>query len=302
MNPSETGAADKVWTLLEVLGPATKFLADAGVENARFDAELLLGHVLELTRLELYLQYERALAESERGAFRKLLRERARRVPLQQLLGETEFYSLPFTMRPGVFIPRPETELLVEHALARLAADCPRAEGDAAAGPRLLELGSGSGVISVSLAKGRGDLRLWASDLSAEALALSRENAARNGVAGRIEFEEREGLPAGDGEPVQMIVSNPPYIAIGELDDLQPEVAEHDPHTALFAGEDGLDVYRVLAATAPARLAPGGSLLLEIGATQAAAVSDLLTGAGLGEIEVIKDYAGHDRIVAARLI
>jgi release factor glutamine methyltransferase len=300
LKPPTAGAAARVWTLLDVLGPATKFLEDAGVENARFDAELLLGHILKLSRLDLYLQYERALSEEERGAFRGLLRERAKRIPLQLLLGETEFYSLPFKMRPGVFIPRPETELLVEHALARLATDYPRSGDERQCGPRVLELGVGSGVIAVSLAKRRGDLRIWASDGSSDALALSRANAERHGVADRITFEATQGLPRGDGEPAQLIVSNPPYIAESEREGLQPEVAEHDPPAALFAGKDGLDVYRSIGASAGSRLSLGGSLMLEIGADQGKAVTALLESAGLSAIEVIQDYAGHDRIVSAR--
>ncbi len=292
-----TGAAGRVWTLLDVLGPATKFLEDAGVENARFDAELMLADVLDLTRLDLYLQYERVLSDEERGSFRAMLRKRGKRIPLQLILGETEFYSLPFKLRAGVFIPRPETELLVEHALSLLAVDCPPSDGKTY---RVLELGAGSGVISVSLAKNRDDLEIWASDMSPEALALSRENAELNGVVERIEFEERSGLPVGDGELVQLIISNPPYIEIGELDSLQPEVALHDPHTALFAGEDGLDAYRLIALAAPERLLPGGRLLLEIGAGQASAIGPILAEAGFREIEVLQDYAGHDRIVSAQ--
>jgi release factor glutamine methyltransferase len=297
--PPGTGA--RAWTLLAVLEPATAYLAAAGIESARFEAELILGHVLGLSRLDLYLQYERRLEEAERARFRALLKQRRARIPLQLILGETEFFSLPFAVAPGVFIPRPETELLVERVLARLAERWPVA-GDLAppAGERALralELGAGSGVVAVSLAASRPDLRVWASDVSEAALALGRRNAERNGVAERVHFEACDGLPAADGGPVQLVVSNPPYVRLDERGSLPPEVAEHDPAEALFGGEDGLDFYRRLAQEAPPRLASGGLLAVEIGAGQGGAVRAIFAAAGLVELEQFADYAGHDRIV-----
>lgn len=311
----------RAWTLLEVIGPAADYLGAAGVPDARLNAERLLAHVLGMSRLELYLQYERPLDEAERGAYRALLKRRHAREPLQHILGETEFWSLPFALRPGVFIPRPETEVLVERVLDRLAeawppADAPEAADEdgsdaapgakaAAAGDadapvlRALELGAGAGVVAVALAHERPDLRVWASDVSAEALALAAENAARNGVADRIVCKEADGLPAGDGDPVHLVVSNPPYVHPDERPGLAPEVADHDPPAALFGGEDGLAFYRRLAADAPARLIAGGLLAVEIGAAQGEAVKGIFAAAGLSGVEVHPDYAGRDRVVIA---
>ena len=293
--------SEPVWTLLDVLGPAADYLDDAGVENARYDAECLLGSVLGLSRLDLYLQYERPLSEEERGRFRTLLRRRRAREPLQFILGEVEFLGLAFAVRPGVFIPRPETELLAERVLARMDAEFPQGGGKLGVHPlRALELGVGSGVIAVALAAKRGDLQIWGSDISAEALALAALNAERHGVEARIDLQHREGLPAGNGADVQLIVSNPPYVRPDEAPLLAPEVSEHDPPAALFGGDDGLDFYRLLAAEAPARLAPEGLLAVEIGAEQGEPVRAIFAEAGLVDVTVEQDYSRRDRFVFAR--
>ncbi len=290
------GSREPVWTLLEVLGPAADYLAAAGVDNARFDAECLLGKVLGMSRLDLYLQYERELSSEDRAGFRDLLRRRREREPLQLILGDIEFLGLSFTVRSGVFIPRPETEFFAEQVLARLNAEFPA--GDHAC--RALELGVGSGVIAVSLAAARSDLQIWTSDVSADAMALAAENAERHDVSSRVDFQNCAGLPADNGGPVQLIVSNPPYVRLAEAESLMPEVTDHDPPAALFGGEDGLDCYRLLAAEAPRRLAAGGILAVEIGADQGVAVRDLFIAAGFGEVELLQDYARRDRVVIAR--
>ncbi|MCP4547649.1 MAG: peptide chain release factor N(5)-glutamine methyltransferase [bacterium] len=290
-----------MWSILDVLEPASKYLEAAGVENARFDAELVLADVLKISRLDLYLQYERLLTDKERGVFRTMLKQRQQRIPLQHILGNTEFFSLPFMVRPGVFIPRQETELLVERTLESLESHFTSGGEALNGGPlRAVEMGVGSGVISVSLAHNRTDMTIWASDISAEALALTAENARLNQVEMRIALEEQEGLPAGNGSPLHLIVSNPPYIRLDEADSLQPEVRDHDPEAALFGGEDGLDAYRYLAAAGPSRLHDGGIMAVEIGADQGEAVTDILRAGGFGEIALHRDYAGRDRIVIAR--
>jgi len=295
------GSREPVWTLLDVLGPAADYLAAAGVENARFDAECLLGKVLGLSRLELYLQYERPLADEERSEFRDLLRRRRDREPLQIILGDVEFLDLEFTVRPGVFIPRPETEFFAEQVLSRLDAEFPLG-GDRLGrrSLRALELGVGSGVIAVSLAAKRTDLQVWASDVSPDALALAAENAERHGVSPRVDFQETAGLPVDNGGQVHLIVSNPPYVRPDEADSLAPEVARHDPAPALYGGEDGLDFYRLLAEQAPTRLVEGGILAVEIGAEQGSAVRELFAEAGFTGIEILRDYVGRDRVVFAR--
>ena len=200
-----------------------------------------------------------------------------------------------------MFIPRPETEFFAEQVLSRLDAEFPQGGDRLGQHPlRALELGVGSGVIAVSLAAKRSDLQIWASDVSTEALALAAENAERHGVSPRVDFQERQGLPEGNGGPVHLIVSNPPYVRPDEADSLEPEVARHDPAAALYGGEDGLDFYRLLAAEAPGRLATGGLLAVEIGAEQGPAVRELFAGVGLTGIEILRDYAKRDRVVIAR--
>ncbi len=273
------------WAVMEVIPPSAEFLAAAGVDSPRLSAELLLAHLLGCSRLDLYLRFDHPLGETQRADFRAMLKRRQSREPLQLILGETEFYGLPLKMRPGVFIPRQETEVLVEKTLAALPA-----------GPiRALEMGTGSGAIAIALAKERDDLTLTASDVSSVALGLAAENAERNGVGERLGFVEASGLP--ESGKVDLVISNPPYVHLGEAEDLPPEVVDHDPHAALFAGEDGLDAYRLLAAEAPKRLCPGGLLALEIGDTQGEAVCDLLGPAGFVDVVCHPDLTGRDRVV-----
>jgi len=293
-------ATEPVWTLLEVLGPAADYLAATGVENARFDAECLLGHVLGLSRLDIYLQYERPLTAEDRATFRTLLRRRRAREPLQHILGEVEFCGLTFGVKPGVFIPRSETELLAERVLTRLAAEFPSGGGRLGNHPlRALELGVGSGVIAVSLAVKRPDLNIWTSDIAPAALALAAENAKRHGMAARVDLQATDGLPRDNGGLVHLVVSNPPYVRLDEAPLLAPEVADYDPPESLFGGEDGLDFYRRLAAEAPARLVPGGILAMEIGADQGEAVQAIVRAAGFVDVELEQDYSRRDRFVFA---
>lgn len=276
---------------LELIPLATEYLKAAGVESPRLQAELLLAHLLGTSRIDLYLRFEEDLPPGILEAYRQFLRRRRDREPLQLILGETEFFSRTFFIEPGVFIPRPETEILCEEVLKRLPE-----------GPRsVLEMGSGSGVISVTLAAEREDLEIRASDISPEALELSRKNAKRHGVLERIRFENCRGLPDGEGDPVDLIVSNPPYIRLEESELLEPEVIDYDPRDALFGGEDGLEAYRSLADAAPDRLKQGGVLAVEIGADQGAEVRNIFRSSLGGEDELLTDYAGRDRIVIHRI-
>lgn len=296
MSPADSRGPARRWSLLEIIPPSGEYLKAAGIDNARLDAELLLAHALGLRRLDLYLQYERVLSADELTVFRGLLRRRRSREPLQLITGEVEFYGLRLTVRPGVFIPRPETEVLVEQALLHLEKSWPKGNT-----LRALELGCGTGAISIALASGHPDLMIAASDLSRDAVDLARRNAAALGFADRIDFEEAVGLPGGDGRKVHLVISNPPYIRDDERDSLSSEVADHDPAEALFGGADGLDFYRLLATEAPARLLPGGLVAVEIGETQGAAVTGLLAAAHLVDIQVLSDLAGRDRVVIGRL-
>ncbi|MBN1919246.1 MAG: peptide chain release factor N(5)-glutamine methyltransferase [Verrucomicrobia bacterium] len=284
--------------LLEILRLAERYLADGGVARPRLEAEHLLAHTLGRSRLDLYLEFDRPLDEAELAPFRELLRRRRQRVPCQYLIGETEFYGLPFTVDARVLVPRPETEHLVDAALERLKGAATDSE------PLVYDVGTGSGCIAVAIAHGEPRCRVVASDASAAALEVARANAGRNGVAGRITFLEGAlfGPHIESGvETADVIASNPPYIAHTEWDELPDEVRLHEPRQALDGGPDGLDVIRALIAGAPDRLKPGGWLLLEVGYTQAEAVRELMARTdALNEIGTRRDYAGIERVVMGK--
>jgi release factor glutamine methyltransferase len=270
--------------LLEVLRGTERYLADRGVENPRLNAEHLLAHALGLKRMELYLQFDRPLAESERAPLRDLVKRRGTREPLQHVLGTAEFHGRTFACDKRALVPRPETEQLVELAL-EIAKDKPAAT--------ILDIGTGSGVIVLTIALELPSATLHATDLSPDALALAAENAARHALTDRIVFHQADLLPP-DGTRFDLIIANLPYIPAEEIASLSPEV-RHDPASALDGGADGLDLIRRLIETAPDRLAPGGALLLEIGLGQADAVNTLLSARKFRDISVRPDYQNIPR-------
>ncbi len=270
--------------LLEVLRGTERYLADRGVENPRLNAEHLLAHALGLKRMELYLQFDRPLTESERAPLRDLVKRRGTREPLQHVLGTAEFHGRTFTCDKRALVPRPETEQLVELALG-IAQDKPTAT--------ILDIGTGSGVIALTVALELPSTAVHATDLSPDALALAAGNAARHELTGRLTFHQVDLLPPGETR-FDLIIANLPYIPAGEIASLSPEV-RRDPVTALDGGPDGLDLIRRLIGTAPDRLAPGGALLLEIGIGQADAVNTLLTARKFRDISVRPDYQNTPR-------
>jgi release factor glutamine methyltransferase len=278
---------------LELTRLAAEHLTEKGVEDGRLDAELLLAHVLGVRRLDLYLQFERPLEPPEVAAYRDAIRRRSRREPLQYITGEAAFRELTLKVDPRVLIPRPETELLVGEVL-RWTRERGLADGVA------LDIGTGSGAIALALLhEGRFE-RVIATDPSPEALEVAAVNAAGTGLGDRLEL--REGSlygPIGDGERYDVIVTNPPYVADRERDTLMPEVRDHEPGAALFAGEDGLALIRPIVDRAPAHLVDGGLLALEVGLGQADAVATLMREAGFTSPRVVRDLAGRERIVAA---
>lgn len=277
-------------TAVEYLLKASAFLERKGVSPARLNAELLLSRVLSVTRVEIYTGYDRPLSAEEADEYRRLLVQRARGWPLQYLLGETGFMGLTLRVRPGVFIPRPETEVLVEKALERL----PGAAGE------VLDVCCGCGNISAAVAVNRPGAVVTASDIRPEAARLALENAALLGVADRVTVLEGDLFDPVAGRRFDMVVSNPPYVPSGCRDSLPVEVREHEPGEALFAGPDGLDVIRRLAAGAPSVLEPGGWIALEVDESHAAEVAgDLLSG--WEEVELFEDLAGRPRVVVGRL-
>jgi release factor glutamine methyltransferase len=261
-------------TVLEVIQRSTEYLAKRGVDSPRLQIELLLAHVLQLPRLKLYLNFERPLADGELATLRELVRRRGEREPLQHLVGTACFFGLEFEVNRDVLIPRPETEVLVEHALQQLSTRASRPA-------RVLDLGTGSGCLAITLAVKAPAVSVHATDLSEAALTVARRNAARHGVAGRIEFCAGDGFAAvPDGLAFDLCVSNPPYIPSGEIGTLEPEVRDFDPRAALDGGADGLDFFRRIAAEAPGRLRRDGVALLELGDGQAGTLPALFATAG----------------------
>lgn len=275
-------------TVLEVLQSTTAYFTKRAIESPRLNAEHLVAHSLGKKRIELYLDFERALAEPELAPLRELVRRRAQGEPLQHLLGTVEFGDHTFVSDGRALVPRPETEQLVEYI----------ADLDLPADARILDVGTGSGVIVLSLAARFPAADMHAVDISEEALALARENAARSGLAERIHFSRGHLLEEVAG-PFDLIVANLPYVPAHEAAQLAPEV-QHDPAVALYGGAVGDELIRKLITAAPAHLAAGGTLALEIGHDQANGLSAFLAGQNYHDIIAKKDYAGSARFLFAQ--
>jgi release factor glutamine methyltransferase len=279
-----------------VLSWGAQVLRRAGLDNCRLDAEVLLRHVLNLEKEQLYVKGDAPISTGQEAEFRGLLLRRSRREPVAYITGHKEFWSLDFFVTPAVLIPRPETELLVKVALqhiARLGSRSP---------VKVLDLGTGSGAISVCLAKDHSATKIVAVDISPVALDLARVNAGRHNVADRIRFFLGDLFAAVKPLPetFDLIVSNPPYIRTGELSMLAPEIREWEPIMALDGGADGTDTYRQIIGEGHSYLTPGGFIVLEIGADMARDIADLLLRSGCyGPASVYQDYAGQNRVIAA---
>ena len=277
-----------VASIRSLLKEAENFLKAKGVPEPRADAEFLLSRSLGMSRLEIYLRSPKELSRKSSRLFRKWVRQRSLRIPLSYALGEHSFMGIPLRVGPGVFIPRPETENLVEAALRRL-------QGGKLQNPHLLDIGTGSGCIAVSLALRLPQSKISATDLSSESLRLARKNAVVHGVSSRIRFLERDLFPAGG--VFDMILSNPPYVAREEARQLPPEI-RREPRRAWDGGEGGLEILERIIKTSPRYLRTGGTLLLEIAPAQGGAVSRLLKKSGFVSVEVLPDDAGLERIAA----
>ncbi len=295
MSAPNNAAAPATWTVKALLGWTTDFLHKKGVEprEARLEAQVLLAHVMGCARIELVARSDEQPTDAERAAFKDLIRRRVDGWPVAYLVGRREFYLLPFEVSPAVLIPRPETETLVLEALRLL-------KGKPA--PRVLDLGTGSGCVAVSVAHQCRPAAVTAVDVSPDALEVARRNAARHGVADRVTFLRGDLFaPLPTDSAFDLIVSNPPYVTPAELAGLAPEVRDHEPRVALDGGPDGLAFYRRIAADAGRFLAPGGSVLVEVGWTQDAAVRAIFEGNP--ELTVgpsVKDAGGRPRVVTAR--
>ena len=271
-------------TIRECLKVASARLDACGVPNASYDAMQMLAHVLGEDALMMRMNGHREVNEAQAQAYDALIARREAREPMQYILGSTGFMGFDFHVEPGVLIPRPDTEILCEEALRRLAP-----------GARVLDIGTGSGALSVSIARLGKDCRVTAVDVSDAALRIAAANAERNGA--NVRFVKSDCFAALQGETFDMIVSNPPYISREEMEELMPEV-QREPELALFGGEDGLDFYRRICREAPDYLAPGGCLLFEIGWKQKDDVSALLAE-HIGEPFAMKDYGDNWRVAGA---
>jgi len=280
----------EIWILLKLLRWMTDYFAEKGIDNPRLDAELLLAHVLQLDRVGLYLNYDRPLVAEELDIIRPLVKRRGQREPLQYLLESTEFWSLEFIVTPDVLIPRADTEILVEETLGRAGS-----EG------QLLDVGTGSGAIVISLASELPDWQMVGLDISTAALAIARKNLEKHQVADQVKLLQGDlaELPV---QQYDLIVSNPPYIAEKEWDELMPEVRCFEPQLALLAENNGLDCYQKLADQAISRLKSHGWLLVEVGYQQAEAVKKIFVASGLANLSVREDYSGQPRVVGGQLL
>jgi release factor glutamine methyltransferase len=276
-------------TLLDVLQSTTAYFKKRGVENARLNAEHLLAHALGRKRIELYIDFERELTEAVLAPLRELVRRRGQGEPLQHLLGTVEFCGQTFICDKRALVPRPETEELVE-LLSNPELGL--------ASARILDIGTGSGVIALSLAAKLPEAELHAIDLSEDALSLARENSARLGFAERVNFRASDLVRDVTGV-FDLIVANLPYVPATDRTTLSREVL-HDPETALFGGERGDEIIRELIATAPPHLAPGGLLALEIGIGQAEGLMEFLAAQDYHDISARQDFAGVTRFLLAR--
>ena len=283
---------ERVWTVLELLRWTTDYFERNGIDSARLDAEILLAHALESERLRLYLDYEKPVLAEERNRFRALVQRRAvERVPVSLLLGQREFWSLRFRVTGDVLTPRPETETLVDAALSKVA--------DTESAVRILDVGTGSGAIALSLASELPHAEITATDLSAPALQIATENADHLHMRERIRFLAGDLFEPVASERFDLVVSNPPYVARDQAASLPPELS-HEPEMALFAGADGLEVIKRLVAEAGDHLSPRGWLLFELSPRQIETVEMELAEAGFSEIERHFDLASSARVVGAR--
>ena len=287
---------NKIWRVVDLLDWTSQYFEQNAIPNPRLDAEVLLGHLLGKNRLQLYLDFEMPVFQENLTPFRELIKKRIARTPVSYLTNRKEFMSLEFYIDERVFIPRPETEQLVETILTTQI-DKPQC---------LLELGTGSGVIATMLAVHQPEWDITATDLSEDALAVAEKNAEIHACTAQIKFlsgdlfEPVKAIDPNGETQFDWIVCNPPYIKKTESDSLSPDVRDYEPEIALFAGDDGLAVIRRLIAEAPEYLAPNGKLILEIGDTQADAVRTLINAEpAYCSCELIKDYAEKERIVMA---
>lgn len=289
--------ADEIWTVLKILRWTENYFKGRDIPDARLNAERLLSRLLNWTRLQLYTGFDRLMSPDELAKFREMIKRRVGHEPLQYILGETNFHNLTILCDKRALIPRPETEILLEESLKALA------NSGAPETPNIVDLGTGSGCLALGAAQACPQAKVFAVDISDEALALARENARRNNLENRVAFlcgSLFEPLDKSLRGQMHLIISNPPYIPDEECARLMPEVRDFEPRVALSGGGDGLNVIRKIIGEAAEWLAPTGVLAMEIGYEQSQAVREIVTSSRLQIADIVKDYAGIDRVVVAK--
>jgi release factor glutamine methyltransferase len=291
----------KIWTIKELLKVTTDYLEKKEIESPRLSAEILLAHQLEIDRIKLYLRFDQPLHEKEVSGYRSLIKRRLSREPIQYITGVQEFWSMDFRVGPQVMVPRPETELLVEHVLGLC-----RGKGSTGGScVRILDLGTGCGAIAVAIARELEGAAVWASDVSQDALDMARQNAKKHEVEEKIEFVLSD-LWQGFSNPeltFDVIVSNPPYIKSEAMDSLPPEVRDYEPRRALDGGAEGMFYIRDIIQEAPRHLNPGGWILLEMDPDQTKQALGLVEASNsYGRKVRFKDYSHNHRVVMAQKI
>lgn len=289
--------SDDKWTVLRLLQWTTEFFQKRGSESARLDAEILLAHARDCSRIELYTAFEQEPDEEQRAAFRELVRRRGEGTPVAQLVGYKEFYSLQLRVDEHTLIPRPETEHLVIEAI-----DCAKLMTNQDQPLEMADVGTGSGAIAIAFAMHQPSAHVTATDISQPALEVAKWNAEKHEVADRISFVQSDLLAEiSTPEKFDLICSNPPYVSESEYADLDRSVRDHEPKSALVAGEDGTEVIKRLMAESYERLNPGGRLIIELSPMIADACEELAEQINeLDDLRFIKDLAGHKRILSLR--
>jgi release factor glutamine methyltransferase len=281
-------------TVLEVIKLSTEYLQKKDVESPRANAEILLAEILKCKRLELYLSFDKPLAENEVQNYREAIRKRGLRIPLQYIVGNVEFYGLKLIVNENVLIPRPETELIVERIIN---------ESDKSANLKILDIGSGSGNISLSLSKNLPNSKVIAIDISENALAVAKQNAELNLLQERVEFRLFDIMKDGLNSlgKYDLIVSNPPYVSENDYYDLEPELKNHEPKIALSDNSDGVSFYKRIIEVSDQILNKPGKIYFELGLGQSKQVQNIFEQKGFNKIKMTKDYSGIDRIICGEL-
>jgi release factor glutamine methyltransferase len=286
-------SSEEPWTVKRILDWTIQYLKEKGSASPRLDAEVLLAHARRCQRIQLYTQFDQPLSDQERATMRELVKRRAAAEPVAYLVGHKEFFSLDFDTPPGVLIPRPDTETLVMAALDVLKTSPSLARG--------LDLCTGTGCVAIAIAKNHPGIEFTAVEISPQAFEVARANVARHQLESRIDLLSGDLFePIPEGERFDLIVSNPPYVASGEIGELARDIREHEPHLALDGGPDGLDVIRRIVRESPRRLNPGGWLMLELSPEQAPAAIQLLQENGFTSVTAKNDLSGQARVVVGK--